>query len=298
MPPRVVAGIIVAFWLATTGYLVYREWWPWLNADTAPPFTVDLADEAAPQYAQWSIWRGGEQIGSATTRMTLQKDDTFELYSTVDNLKIEVALPLPPVKVFFNVAKLTTTQMVTREGRLKSVQSNMHTWVDVLGRRLDLKAEVSGVVRDGHLHARSAIDFGGRFEYTLDPIPLESGSMLNPLQPVARVKVRPGQRWRITNVDPLAEALNASLRQVVAKHLGGGAGATLKVGTSAPKTLLAQVLSETKELDHKGAKVACHVIEYRSDDVTGTTWVQADNGKVLRQEVSGPGEKMVLVRED
>lgn len=298
MPPRVVAGLIVAFWLGTTGYLVYREWWPWFNADTAPPFTVDLADEAAPQYALWSIWRDDQQIGTAATSMTLQKNDTFELYSSVDNLKIEVNLPLPPVKVPFTIAKLTTVQTVTREGRLRSVGSNMLMSVDMFGRRLELRAEVAGVVRDGNLHARSSLDFGGKSQYTLDPIPLESGSMLNPLQPVARVKVRPGQRWKITNVDPLAEALNASLRQLVAKHLGGGPGDTLKVGAAAPKTLLAEVLSETKELDHKGTKVACHVIEYRSDDVTGTTWVRADDGKVLRQEITGFGEKMRLVRED
>src|SRR5258708_1396773 len=54
MPPRNVVCVIVAFWLTATGYLAYREWWPWMRADSPPPFTVELADEATPQNAHWS----------------------------------------------------------------------------------------------------------------------------------------------------------------------------------------------------------------------------------------------------
>jgi hypothetical protein len=281
MPPRIVVGFIIAFWLGAVGYLAYREWLPWLRADSAPPFTVELADEAAPQHARWSIWRGDQKIGNLTTRMTYLKDDSFELFSAIDNLEIR------QFGVETKVSKLVTSQHVTREGQLRGLSSRLQLWIAAFGQKFEIVAIVDGEVRDGKLYARCALEspLGGASR-VLEPIALESGSMLNPLQPVARVKVRPGQRWKITNVDPLATAIEASFGQ-------------LRMGraVSPPKTLLAEV-SEARILEHAGKKISCYVIEYRSDDAAGSSWVQVDDGKVLRQEVNWSGERMTLLRED
>src|ERR1700677_4759883 len=95
MPPRIVVALIVAFWLASTGWLGYHYWWRWLGTDNPPPVTVELADEAVPQTAQWSIWRGGRKVGKANTSMKCLKDSTLELQSTIDQFEIELS--------FFNV---------------------------------------------------------------------------------------------------------------------------------------------------------------------------------------------------
>ena len=293
MPPRVVVVLIIAFWLGSTGWLIHRQWWPWLNADAPPPFTVELADEAAPLVAHWTIWRGNQKIGHAITKMTCLKDDSFDLYSAIDNLEFE------SFGVRVKVPKLITTQNVTREGALRTVKSRMDLALFIVGDRFDIRAILDGEVKDGQLHAACLIEpFGGNEKLVLEPIPLEAGSMLNPLQPMAKMSVRPGQRWKITNVNPLSEALKAAIPQLIRRHLGGAGPNLSKSIASPPKLVLAKVLSEPRDLTHQGKSISCYVIEYHSDDVSGTTWVQASDGKVLRQEVSGDGEKMVLLRED
>jgi hypothetical protein len=61
--------------------------------------------------------------------------------------------------------------------------------------------------------------------------------------------------------------------------------------------LLALVLPETQELDLKDRVRKCYVIEYRSDTVVARTWVDVEDGTVLRQEALGSGEKLILQRD-
>jgi hypothetical protein len=277
--------MIVAFWLVSTGWLAYREWWPWLRTDTSPPFTVELADEAAPQYAQWSIWRGDRKIGAASTTMSCRKDDTFELQSTIDHLEW---LEAGAVKII--VPRLSTVQKVTRDGQLLSINSNLRLTVNAPGKDLEMQAGLEGMVKNGKLSARVWLESNptGRMEQQLDLLPLESGSVINPLQPVAKLAVHPGQRWKITSVDPLEQAVGAALKQTP----------FAKLVDAAPKVVLAEVLSEPQELMHQGIAIRCYLVEYRSKDFDGRTWVRVSDSKVLRQEVNGNGEKLTLLRED
>lgn len=296
MPPRIIVAVIVAFWFASTGYLAYREWWSWRQTD-APPFTVELADEAAPQTAFWSIWRNDQKIGQAMTRMTCEKDDTVELLSSID--KLELTVTSLGVSVQIAVPKLLTIQKVTRDGKLLSIDSRIQILLDALGQKFELNAHVNGVVRDGKLYAQSSIDWiFGKSEYTLEPVVLESGSLLNPTQPHARMRVRPGQHWKITNVDPLFEAINISLLDVISKNLGAANGKLLGAQLSSPKAVLVEVDSEPRVLEHKNRQISCYIVNYGSDDLSGRTWVQVDDGKVLRQEASLFGDKLILRRED
>ncbi len=284
MPPRIVLMLIVAFWLVSTGWLAYREWWPWLRTDTSPPFTVELADEAAPQYAQWSIWRGQEKVGSASTTMFCRKDDTFELHSSIDNL----ALTFASVKIV--VSRLTTVQKVTRDGQLLTINSNVQLSGHALGGQLTMQAGLEGAVKDGKLVARARLysDLTGQIERQLDPLPLASGSAINPLQPFAKLHVYPGQSWKITSVDPLIQAISAASKQFGID----------KLIDSSPKVVNAHVLSEPQDLVHAGIAMRCYVIEYHSDEFEGRTWTRISDGKVLQQEMNGGGEKLTLVRED
>jgi hypothetical protein len=132
----------------------------------------------------------------------------------------------------------------------------------------------------------------GKIERQLDPLPLASGSALNPLQPVAKLHVYPGQRWKITSVDPLIQAISEASKQYGIDKLIG----------SSPKVVMAHVLSEPQDQVHGGIAMRCYVIEYHieyhSDELEGRTWVRISDGKVLQQEMNGGGEKLTLLRED
>src|SRR5437016_344384 len=95
MPPRFVSLVIVAFWAMTSGGLFYREIWPNLRPDEAPPFTIDLVDEAQIQAARirWSVLRadqeGEKKIGRARTWVDYRAtDDTFELHCEIEQLHL------------------------------------------------------------------------------------------------------------------------------------------------------------------------------------------------------------------
>lgn len=298
MPPRFVIALIVGFWLLATGWLVYREWWPWLQPDSPPPFTVELADEAAPLIANWTIWRDDQRLCTSVTKMTSQKDDSFELESTIENLEVEMDAFIHKVQI--KITKLRTVQKVARDGKLLAVDSKLQIHLAAVGQKFDMKAHIYGVARNGQLHAHSKIEsLFGSADNDLDPIPLESGTAFNPLQPLAKLRVRPGQRWKISTVDPLEEAFYASLQQMLSQSkVAAKAGGNLRKTMAAPKMLLAEVLSEPRDLVHEGQTISCYLIEYRGEELTGQTWVQVSDGKVLRQEVTWQGKKMMLLRDD
>lgn len=295
MPSRPVAVLIVAFWLASTGWLLHREWWPWLRADSPPPFTIELADEAAPSVATWSIWRGEQNIGDATTRLIVQKDDTVELHSTINNLTLSLS-GLGEAKA----SRMTTLQRVTREGKLLTFASDMRIAIQVLNVKPEMRVKIEGSVRGGKLHAQTRLEIDGAefIDQEIDPIPLESDSLLNPLQPLARMPaLRPGKRWMITHVDPFAEAIKASLQQVIKKQFRGNSSGLFDK-MSGPTAVLAQVQDDTKTMTYQDKSVECYVIEYKSKDFNGRTWVRISDSQVLLQEVSGNGETVMLKREN
>jgi hypothetical protein len=293
MPPRLIVALIIAFWVGSIAYLIYDEYYPWWRTDAPPPFLVELADEASPLQAEWSIYRGGQKIGSASTLMTCLKDDTVELTCTIENLDLNVGL------VQARIIKHYTVQRVTRDGQLVTLFSRLHFVMTALGMTIEIRSTVNGHVRDGKLHATSKLDSPfGRSTHELEPIPLNVGNILNPMQPIPKVRVRPGQHWKITSVDPLGEVINVSLQRHFQQVTNGkGRPAELKLAT--PKSLLARVGSETREWNYRGKTVACLVIEYRSDDreVTGSTWVSEEDGKVLRQVANNLGENLIMERD-
>src|SRR4051812_26660063 len=84
MPPRFLSLGILAFWLATTGWLVSRDFWPRFQPDEPPPFAIDLVDEAQRQAVpiRWAITHNGKPIGRAETSVVYREaDDSFALRS-------------------------------------------------------------------------------------------------------------------------------------------------------------------------------------------------------------------------
>jgi hypothetical protein len=135
------------------------------------------------------------------------------------------------------------------------------------------------------------VEWGQDDPLKLDMEPVEvpaHGSVFNPLHPVNRIGgLRPGQRWRMPQFDPLAEAVAASL----AKFLK--LGKPLPLG---PRFLDAEV-QPPKTLVWNKREVACLVIVYRSDEISASTWVRQQDGLVLRQEAGKPSDSVILQRE-
>src|SRR6266542_1898743 len=79
MPPRLVTAIIILFWLATTGALVYYEVAPRFQAGEAPPFTIPLTAEVGQETVEWRVFQKDEQIGSGSTKIERKEGRVFEL---------------------------------------------------------------------------------------------------------------------------------------------------------------------------------------------------------------------------
>lgn len=274
MPPRFLSLTILAFWLATMGWLVYRDLWPWVQPGDPPPYTIDLADEAR-QFGlptRWGVYRltdKEERLGRLRTWVEYRaSDDTFALHSEMERVRLALS---------FEIGRLASFYRVDREGRLQELQA--HFTVSLGGREVT-QGSLEGQVHEQQFHATGRV---GPHEFPLQPVPVSaSGSMLNPLHPVNRIAgLRPGQAWRMPLIDPLTDAL----------------AATLPVG-AAPTYLDARVLTQTEELPWSGRAVTCLVVEYHhGSERVARTWCRAGDGLVLRQEASLKGELLRLQRE-
>src|SRR5688572_12479227 len=95
MPPRIAVAGIVAFWLATTGYIAYRDLWPRVFSSGPPPVSIELADEAREKTpARWGLYRnykpGDKPIGRLVTQMKyLDNEDAFLFTYRYTDLKLE-----------------------------------------------------------------------------------------------------------------------------------------------------------------------------------------------------------------
>ncbi len=293
MPSRTGLLLIVAFWLATTGLVVRRDVLPRLLAEGPPPIAIDLADEASQVVpVRWSVVRGGQVVGRVITQMSYQEsDDTFRFSHNYKGLTID--LPVGTIEV----PEVTAYVRVTRSGDLREQGLDGSVVVKVGGARSPLElpasAKVRGEVKDGVLVGRCEIKSPlGQVDTPLDPVPVPEGRVLNPLMPVNRLgQVRPGQRWVVPQVNPLADAAAAMLR-------GQSKSLPIPLPDRAPADLIADVLAEPQERAWKDKAADCWVIEYRADEVVARTWVRVGDGKVLRQEAFGAGERVTLEREE
>ena len=299
MPSRPVVALIVLFWAGTAGLVFYRDIWPRLAASGPPPIAVDLQDEATAQGMgfKWDVLHNGQKVGRLTTKTTYQDaDDTFLFIYEYTGVTFDV----PGGRAVF--PKATVTTKVTRAGALREqgmagllmVQAARRTkggeveYLTLAEVKAEVEGRVEGGVFVGRCDIRSPVLNVSR---DLDPVPVPDGQALGPLQPVNRLaNVRPGQRWAVREVDPLGEALAVLVREQIGKH-----GFDLPERKREP--LIAEV--EREQQAPPGRSDPCWVIEYREGgEPRAKTWVRVADGKVLRQEASGMGESLALVREE
>jgi hypothetical protein len=297
MPPRLVVAAVVAGWLATVGWLAHDKWLPWLRPADEPAFVVEMADEVAPEHFTWSVYRKGKRIGSAETRFAARKDGLFEMTTRLRDLEVDYgSLARVKMPVF------ATTRFVNREGELVTLDAKAVMHVKTFGSEIKVDATIQGRVEGDRFVGECEYDYGGgKATYPLEPIRLVSKNAFSPLQPVQKYPpLRPGQTWRASNIDPVSDALEGAMRQVVSKMLaaefGGKAPVTLP-GARRPTDLLARVQAETEEVSTRLGSHICRVIVFEGGDVTARTWVDVAVGRVVRQEARGAGETFVLQRD-
>ncbi len=298
MPSRLGVGFILLFWLAATAHVGYREVWPRLFSDGPPPLRIDLADEAAQSLpTHWDVYRGDQRIGKLTTRTQyVEADDSFRFVNAYTHLSLEFA------GVALEVPRAETTVRVTRSGELREQHMTGDLTAAVRTKLGAVKlggatAEVTGVVQGGQLVGHCKITSPlGDIDRPLEPVAVPQGQVLNPMMPVGRLRdVQPGRRWVIRKVDPLQDAVYLLVREA-AKKSDLLAGSLPRPGDA---ELIAEVRSSPERLERPGKEpVECWVIEYRGEEAQARTWVSTADGRVLRQEASGFGERLRFDRQD
>ncbi|MFL5245803.1 MAG: hypothetical protein ACJ8FY_27330 [Gemmataceae bacterium] len=280
MPPRSITLAIIAFWLAMTGWVLYKEIWPRWQADNPPAFTIDLTDEAqpnGPNHIPWNVAINGRQriFHLETWVKYAPKEDLFELHSEMWP-RIDSQGQIDELAQFGMKSKL----LVTREGELQAL--DLYLTPPFPPQNDDIKIELLGEVKGGKLVPRIRIP-DRDFDKTFDPVPIsERTSVLNPLQPLNKLpNLRPGQKWRMPVVDPVGQAF----------------GSFLPLASGYVRYFDAEVLSEMEELPWKGRDVPCRIIQYSGEDASGRTWVRESDGLVLQQEVNIDGKTLILQRE-
>jgi hypothetical protein len=281
MPSRLATTAIILFWLATTGWLVYRELTPRFRPGEAPPFTIDLTDEVSAQIVSWLVLQKDEPepVGRGTTQVKRHDDRTFEFKADfqLDRFKMR-GHTVPKIK-------LAGSYRVTEEGKLRHAAALLTTELWPLGA---VELDFQGEVRERLMHPQLNVRLGGvpANLFPMEPFAVsDSGNIFNPMHLVHKISgLREGQSWTIPLMDPL-KALPGP-----AQNLPGVEDLTIS---------RLSALVTVEPLDWHGAEQDCFKIEYRhpeSGAVLGGTWVRRRDALVLQQWASYAGIEYTLRR--
>jgi hypothetical protein len=307
MPSRWLTAAILAFWLGTTGWLVYQDLWPRWQPHQPPPYQIDLTAEAVNEHRpsiDWKVYQNDVHVFAAQTRIEHPGPDVFELKAKFNKPTALPGQPKPGVATLgpLQVTRMDSLYRVNQRGNLLAIEGSIHGAVHIPflgGLPVEFSAGFTGEVTDDKFHSAIRVDspnpvarahmaqfLGKDRTFELEPVPVSSyGSVLMPFHPVNRIQgLVPGQTWDMPVVNPIESAL----------------AATLKTGGGQIRFLDARVLDQPQPLDYRGREVACLVIEYHDRDpegMTAHTWVAEKTGLVLRQEASLQDQKWVMDRE-
>src|SRR5262245_26723422 len=150
--------------------------------------------------------------------MAPRKDGTFELSTRLRDLEFSYGVAEVKLPVFL------TTRTVTRSGDLLRLDARavMIVRARLLGVDLRTDTVVRGEVAGAQFRGECEYDYGsGQMTHPLDPFRLVGKNAFSPLQPFQKFPpLRPGQSWRVSNLDPVTLALDGAMTQVIDKQFG------------------------------------------------------------------------------
>jgi hypothetical protein len=214
-----------------------------------------------------------------------------------------------PLEFAVMVPRLVNTHRVNRAGalvadaaegslrfRLRSPGDGLDVTVPV-GFRIEAEARPEGWARRGELTVE-----GRTVKVRLRPVPLRTDSIYRPGSLLGRIDgLHVGQRWRLPPDDPLDEAVQEALPQVLEQFGIRGAGEVtrfLKDRLPPEKETEAEVRPAPGPLPWNNRDYECLQIVYtREGRPFATTWVRRDDGLVLRQEWDNAGLRLIFQRD-
>src|SRR5262245_32918639 len=119
MPPRWLTALIVAFWLGTTGWLVYRQVVDRVHSGEPPPFAIDLTDEVSANTIAWNVLQKGERIGMGRSWVRRRPDRTFEFRSEFRFHELSVMQTL-------RFKKMTSMYQVNSDGHFLALAAEVY----------------------------------------------------------------------------------------------------------------------------------------------------------------------------
>jgi hypothetical protein len=302
MPSRWQCLLIVASWVAATGWLYYREMEPNLRTHEPPPYVIDLTAETQIVHPSvvWKVFQNDQTQESyrAKTRMEHQvDDDSFVLYAEV----LPNRMLSKPVQASLLVQRLESSYRVSREGRLLAMNvegklsSRPVPWLPELG--IEPEFQLKGTVAHQVLIVQvllPQLDGVMREAKSNFQIPISNnGALFLPLHPVHKIHgVRPGRTWRVPRLDPLDDAANTLYRKLAFSST-----------QSTGRFLSARVRDQKVPFPYDmgdGEDHVCWVIDYQGDEgesESATTWVEVDTDLVLCQEARRETGSLRLVRD-
>jgi hypothetical protein len=280
MPSKSITAAIVVFWLATTGWLLYREFAPRFSSGAPPPFTIDLTDEVGKNTVNWWVVQNDEKVGDGFTQIIRHPDRTYEFLADFRLNEFALLGMKPKLKIL-------GAYRITEDGNLTQAAANLKAEFPEVPLAPRIEFDFAGAVRDRKLHPEIKLLVNGANvnPFAPEPIPVaESGRILNPMHLVHKISgLREGQTWMIPLMDPFKALPSALSDNLPGKNLR-----------------IDQVQAEvtTAPLDWNRVETLCFKIEYRrpGEKVIAATWVRRRDGLVLQQWASYEGIEYTLVR--
>ncbi len=284
MPSRWMCLVIVAFWLATSGWFLYRE--VWLKAQTSqlPLFAIDLTDEAGGVPALWNVYHKGRRVGSGSSSVKKLDDRGYELtceylfataFRNPDDDAGQIEFTKADLWKFLDPQRARSQYRISEDGTLRSMSAELT--IKPLGQRTNVK--INGDVKEGYLQlvTRTRMNEKELDALKLPPVEVRH-RVLNPMHLLSRLPgLRVGQYGKIPLINPL------NLGVPGAKDLG-------------VPMLYAEVVEG--ELFWNGSHTPCYKIEYRQpgERVIASTWVRKSDDMVLQQEARHQNMDLVFRR--
>jgi hypothetical protein len=275
MPPRAVTLAVLLFWLATTGWMVYRD--QVVETDLPPVFKFDLADEVTKgKAADWEVYFQDRLLQDRWhTGLNRDPDAKGQFVLSCSYLNREKRLHLAGL----SVSDLSFQYRANRRGEVVALQAKVladepgepgkpgaQFWVEV---RADREADDAWQLRPQ-----------GRGEPAVCRVP-SARALFNPLHPSPAVAgLYPGQTWTVVALDPLENV-----------RPGPHQGRYVKTARWHARVTSA-------ELPRKLGSALCWRVDYTAEDGTlrARAWVARLGHMVLQQEVYYPEGTLKLVR--